>query len=59
VCVCVCVCVCVVLYHAQMGLQFNLKPLEGVLGLLQLCEAADQLLIVCHDFNLHCGQLYR
>lgn len=34
------VCVCVVLYHAQMGLQFNLKPLEGVLGLLGLCEAA-------------------
>lgn len=31
-------------YHAQMGLQFDLKPLEGALQFLNLCACSHQCL---------------
>lgn len=43
--------------HAQVGLQFNLEPLEGALQVLHLCAACNQNFRVRLDVLLHGGHL--
>ena len=40
-------------YHAQIGLEFDLKPLEGALQVPDLCARRRQVLCVRNHFLLH------